>query len=277
MPFTHEWLASSLQEEGKMKMPAPEAFQAETTTHWIHGPQGTGNLLDAQVIRAIVTRAATKTLFVTADGGMDCDDDPSSQETRSFALIFAEVATALQVLAPGGILFVKFFSIFETPTVWLVWLLSQYFTRSEMVKPIMSRSCNSESYFVGLGFMGQDAARKIGASMTTFLESIVSAATPLPSSSQFAAFLSAFTNEKASDTKREKENEKENEFVAGQERSVARQIEAIETHIQALESQSHKAQKVRQGQFQWQKQVAKIFLTRVQARPGHKLTRSGSI
>ena len=60
---------------------------------------------------------------VTADGVVDLSEDPEDQESLMVQLLLCEVVTALGMLSANGSLVLKTFTIFEHPTVSLLYLL----------------------------------------------------------------------------------------------------------------------------------------------------------
>ena len=72
---------------------------------------------------------------MTADGSIDCADDPEKQETVIGQLLYCEIVAALTLLAPGGSFVVKMFTMFEHHAICLLYLLSCCFTTVEIVKP----------------------------------------------------------------------------------------------------------------------------------------------
>ena len=72
---------------------------------------------------------------MTADGSISCADDPDKQETVIGQLLYCEVVAAILILASGGSLVVKMFTMFESHTIGLLYLLCCLFEEVEIVKP----------------------------------------------------------------------------------------------------------------------------------------------
>ena len=60
---------------------------------------------------------------VTADGSIDCANEPGEQEMKVAALHYAEAVTALSLLHPRGSLVLKMFTMFEHTSICLLYLL----------------------------------------------------------------------------------------------------------------------------------------------------------
>jgi 23S rRNA U2552 (ribose-2'-O)-methylase RlmE/FtsJ/exonuclease VII small subunit len=138
------------------------AFLASYPQIVIHdGADGTGDILkrenqDAYV--SAVRKAHPGGVHVyTADGGFDFSGDYNGQEDAIFPLLVAEALLGLRVLAKGGVMIIKCFDTTEQQSLDLVWLLSRAFREWRVVKPLTSRTGNSERYIIGLGYL-DDAA-----------------------------------------------------------------------------------------------------------------------
>jgi hypothetical protein len=68
-------------------------------------------------------------LLVTADGSIDCQENPNEQEAATASLHYAELIAALGLLAVGGTAFLKAFTIFEHSTFSLLYICGAYFDR----------------------------------------------------------------------------------------------------------------------------------------------------
>ncbi|GIX70540.1 cap-specific mRNA [Caerostris extrusa] len=92
--------------------------------------------------------------LVTADGSIDCTDDPSEQETIVSELQFAEMIVALHNLSHGGSFVLKKFTFFESISICKMYFLNCIFKEIHVFKPCTSKSGNSEVYVICLGYDG---------------------------------------------------------------------------------------------------------------------------
>lgn len=69
---------------------------------------------------------------MTADGSVDCANDPGQQEVKVASLIYAEAITALSLLCRGGNLVLKMFTLFEQSSVCLMYLLCCLFEQVQL-------------------------------------------------------------------------------------------------------------------------------------------------
>ena len=71
-------------------------------------------------------------------------------------LLESETVAALSILAPGGNFVIKLFTMFESETVCLLYLLNIAFRQVEAFKPATSKEGNSEVYVVCKDFQKTD-------------------------------------------------------------------------------------------------------------------------
>lgn len=130
-------------------------FAAKIPTHIIHyGSNQSGDLTQVETINSIVdyTSQYGKFNIITADGGIDSSDDYENQETKNSKLLFCQIITMLQTISLGGKFIVKVFDCFTQESVKLLYILFESFQYVEIIKPLLSRPCNSEKYIVCIGF-----------------------------------------------------------------------------------------------------------------------------
>lgn len=94
--------------------------------------------------------------LVTGDGGIDVSDDYSNQESRNLRIIYCQILTMLYTLNKGGTFILKIFDMFHMETVQLLQVLFNHFEHFEIMKPVLSRPCNSEKYVVCKNFKGYE-------------------------------------------------------------------------------------------------------------------------
>lgn len=121
--------------------------------HLHYGVDGTGDIYrtenQASYI-AEVGRLGGAHIF-TADGGFDFSNDYTLQEMQIFHLLLSSITIGLRVLRTGGFFVLKMFDCAAPHTKLLVLLLSRCFKGWTLYKPAMTRPCNSERYFLGMG------------------------------------------------------------------------------------------------------------------------------
>ena len=72
---------------------------------------------------------------VTADGSINCADDPDEQEKVVGQLIFCESVAALNLLSQGGNYVFKMFTALECHMINMMYLLCCLFDQLHVIKP----------------------------------------------------------------------------------------------------------------------------------------------
>jgi 23S rRNA U2552 (ribose-2'-O)-methylase RlmE/FtsJ len=128
-----------------------------------YGADGTGDIYSPENQAAFQQEVGpNKSHLFTADGGFDFKMDYMHQEQIAFRLIVASFAIAFETLLEGGVCIVKLFDTFGNTTQEFIGFVSCFFKTWTLYKPAMSRPCNSERYFIGMGFRGtNEAVREI--------------------------------------------------------------------------------------------------------------------
>jgi len=147
-----EWSALTLADQDNTLFDT--YFSRWTPNNWSFGFDGTGNIMHPDNIRDLWEQP--KVNLVTADGSVSCRHDPNNQELIVTPIKFAEIAAGLGCLQMGGIMIIKFFTVFEPQTICQLWLLASVFETFTLFKPVTSKPGNSEIYVVGRNFQGLD-------------------------------------------------------------------------------------------------------------------------
>lgn len=161
-----EWLAMTLnpyhEANGPPNIVSDDRLILNTLDNWEWGPDYTGDIFQpgyAEHLRRMVSERPGKTVcLVTADGSVDCSDDPGEQEDAVARLHDHETMVALNVLRDGGSLVLKMFTMFECRTICRLYLLCCLFRAVTVRKPATSKPGNSEVYVVCTGYRGRSLA-----------------------------------------------------------------------------------------------------------------------
>jgi 23S rRNA U2552 (ribose-2'-O)-methylase RlmE/FtsJ len=118
-----------------------------------YGADGTGDVYKAENQASYIAEVGKLggAHIFTADGGFDFSNDYTLQEMQIFHLLLSSTTTGLRVLRPGGFFVLKLFECTAPHTKLFVLLLSRCFQSWTLYKPAMTRPCNSERYFLGMG------------------------------------------------------------------------------------------------------------------------------
>jgi 23S rRNA U2552 (ribose-2'-O)-methylase RlmE/FtsJ len=125
-----------------------------------YGADGTGDIFNPDNKAAFISEVRAQggidrpIHIFTADGGFDFTSNYLAQETSIYRLLAASIQVGLSVLAVDGMFVLKIFDLFAPATYQLIGWLASCFGRWTLYKPATSRPCNSEQYFIGIGFRG---------------------------------------------------------------------------------------------------------------------------
>lgn len=170
-----QWLGSTLnpyyEDMPLSRCVVDDRLIIHTLENWCFGTDNTGDLTKLNNLHDLMRRAEHlgSVKLVTADGSFDCQADPAEQEKMTHPLHLCEAAAALSILAAGGSLVLKKFTLFESETVCLMYLLCCVFKDVHVYKPATSKQGNSEIYVIALNYCGKDYFSK-------HLEKVVEAA-----------------------------------------------------------------------------------------------------
>jgi hypothetical protein len=118
----------------------------------LYGATGTGDILDLSNRDYYVSKTKRAIHLFTADGGVDFTTNYRGQEQTIFPILVASSLMAIRSLVNGGVYVLKVFDCFGQNTLDLLMGLGSVFQKWTIYKPATSRPCNSEQYFVGMGF-----------------------------------------------------------------------------------------------------------------------------
>jgi hypothetical protein len=90
----------------------------------------------------------------TSDLGFDVSSDYNKQEEMQSYANLGQIITGLLVLKKGGILMTKQYSYFDSFTISMMGVITKMFHKVEISKPLFSKSSNSETYLIGIGYKG---------------------------------------------------------------------------------------------------------------------------
>jgi 23S rRNA U2552 (ribose-2'-O)-methylase RlmE/FtsJ len=131
----------------------------------------TGNLYEKNTILNYSSFfKENKAFLVTCDGGFDYSDDFNNQEINSRRIIYAEIITTLLIQEKGGNMVCKMFDIFTYFSIQLLYILSIFYEKINIIKPVTSRPANSEKYIISLGFKGTYISKECIDSMLDVLD-----------------------------------------------------------------------------------------------------------
>lgn len=148
-PTVHQewsWLGSSLNPYASDSKEAivDDRLIKHTLKNWHFGADNIGDLRLPENQLSLVKAARSrgkKVLLVTADGGIDCSDNPADQELTLSELKLAEIQTTLALLDLGGNFVIKMFTFFRKKTCQLLQVLRICFSKAHTYLLDLATSC----------------------------------------------------------------------------------------------------------------------------------------
>ncbi|AAP29847.1 unknown [Choristoneura fumiferana multiple nucleopolyhedrovirus] len=131
--------------------PYKRAVYAHSNFTAVLGPDGTGDVLDKNVLFDLSVTCGNACELVLADGAVDSTGREDEQERLNAPLILRETQLALICLRPGGNCVLKVFDAFYGETLRTLQQFARHFASWRLMKPPSSRPSNSERYLVCLG------------------------------------------------------------------------------------------------------------------------------
>ena len=114
-----------------------------------YGKDNSGDIYLKENQDFFISEIGQKVHLFTADGGFDFSIDYSQQEKQIFKLLVCSFMIGFQVLATHGTMVIKLFDTYSTSTKTLISICGSFFKEYSLFKPLTSRPCNSERYFIG--------------------------------------------------------------------------------------------------------------------------------
>lgn len=118
-----------------------------------------GDLTDPKTYRLFGGEIKSKCDLVTADGGFE-NLNENLQEQEGFRLIISEIINAISIQKKGGQFVCKFFETFTNTSMKIISLLRDLYDEVYFVKPLTSRSSNSEKYAICMNFKYSDTDKE---------------------------------------------------------------------------------------------------------------------
>lgn len=125
-------------------------FMHKTYSSQIAGASKTkdnGDLLQIKTIENFKKEIGQKVDFITADGGFDWTNE-NIQEQECSLLIYAQIVAAINIQKQGGNFVLKMFEMFTSLSLKFIIILKYFYEEVHIIKPLTSRSSNSERYII---------------------------------------------------------------------------------------------------------------------------------
>jgi|TARA_B110000259_G_scaffold7006_1_gene7715 23S rRNA U2552 (ribose-2'-O)-methylase RlmE/FtsJ len=94
--------------------------------------------------------------FVTADGGFDFSENYNTQENDFIIFLISEIYIIINILKEGGSAVIKIYDIYSRNSMKILYILTLFFEKVFIIKPLSSRPANSEKYILCESFIIND-------------------------------------------------------------------------------------------------------------------------
>jgi 23S rRNA U2552 (ribose-2'-O)-methylase RlmE/FtsJ len=128
---------------------ATNFLQKHSTIKLLYGPTKNGDIYEPVNQDECVKVVGNGAHLVTADGGFDFSEDFHAQEKSIIRLLISSSIILLRSVAVEGDIVLKLFDCNSPMTRDIITLLASCFVSWTLYKPVTSRPCNSEWYFLG--------------------------------------------------------------------------------------------------------------------------------
>lgn len=118
-----------------------------------NGYDNTGNIINTLNFDNCVKKYFHSMDLITGDGGFDFSLDFNKQEINMVNLLFSQISYAIFMQKKNGIFILKIFDFFLSSTIDLIFLLTNFYEKVYITKPLTSRCANSEKYIVCINFI----------------------------------------------------------------------------------------------------------------------------
>lgn len=161
-----QWIASSLYDlEIDNKLIDQYNLLKDFPNNWLishelsESKKYRGNVSDINDVKYMIDKCIEKLGKVdvyTADGGIGVEGNYNNQDYENAHVNLGQITVGLATLNEGGFMTTKQYNFTAPYTYTIDLIFGSLFTRSYIIKPASSRPGNSETYLVGIGYLGYD-------------------------------------------------------------------------------------------------------------------------
>lgn len=156
-----QWYGSSLLTDDELKGgrgPLEDKYKLYENypANWLMNENNNGDVTSWDNQKNFANRLGGTVDLYTSDLGFDVSEDYNKQEELHAHANLGQIITGLLVLKKGGTMITKQYSYFEPFTISLMGVMTRLFDKVEICKPMFSKSGNSETYLVCIGYNGYD-------------------------------------------------------------------------------------------------------------------------
>jgi len=161
----YKWYGSSLIEANDQdKEPLEDKYNLYKNypSNWLMTKDNNGDVLSIKNQLDFAARLPGTVSLYTSDLGFDVSEDYNNQEILQAPANIGQIVSGIMTLKKGGCFITKQYTTFESVTISIMYAVSSFFDKFYICKPYTSREANSETYLIGVGFIGREAIAKAG-------------------------------------------------------------------------------------------------------------------
>jgi hypothetical protein len=148
------WFASSKLDDDEIK-PLHDDYELYKLNpdKWLMNQQFRGDVTNLKMLSRFKQKLGGKVDLYTSDLGFGIDDYNKQEEIQAHANL-GQIVSGLLVLKIGGNMITKQYTYYHPFTVSMMAMMTLLFKKVDICKPMSSKPDNSETYLVGIGFLG---------------------------------------------------------------------------------------------------------------------------
>jgi 23S rRNA U2552 (ribose-2'-O)-methylase RlmE/FtsJ len=150
----HQWYASSLIDDTKNRLKDIYRLYELYPDHWLMNKDYNGDVTKKINIKHFNNILPGTVDLYTSDLGFDVTNSYDRQEQLHYYPNVGQALSGLFTLRKGGSFITKQFTMLESYTISLMYVISTFFEEMAICKPVTSRAANSEVYVVCKKFIG---------------------------------------------------------------------------------------------------------------------------
>lgn len=147
------FILQSLKAIDKKIFKPEDALAKEYRDNYDYGPKDTGDVTDLENIKYYRKRNYKRHFhIISADCGLDCSDDFAAQEKTLLKVILGQALLAISLADKGTNYFFKLFSMYESLTCEIIYLMSYLFEEVYVVRLLKTKITSGEVYCICKNF-----------------------------------------------------------------------------------------------------------------------------
>ena len=116
---------------------------------------------DISSIKNTMNKSKVFADLITVNGDLNLENTDNFEEQKSYKLLLSQIIIVLKLQAKHGNLVLRLFETFTTPTIKLIYILSNFYNIIYVYKPYYSRLSDSNKYLIFKDFKYEQESNKL--------------------------------------------------------------------------------------------------------------------